>query len=319
MLSYIKTDDHLTVCIDNKEPYTVYVSEDHFTELEAAVQQKDVKKIEQLIDRSYQFQQMMKQKMNNPDIIEKLTIKNGLVYVDGVPMETPLTNRMIELVNDGYDIEPFKLFLLNLLKNPSYQSITELYQFLEKSDLPITEDGHFLAYKNVRSDFTDIYTGKYDNSVGAYVEQPRNQVDDNRYNTCSNGLHFCSINYLSHYMAKENGHTVVVKINPKDVVSIPVDYNNAKGRCCAYTVIRELNKGEILKSTLESTAEPTKDDNLFDKPTIIQQIDSNGMVVAEFSNVHMASAVTGIDASNIRKVLRKQRITAGNYYWVETH
>jgi hypothetical protein len=33
---------------------------------------------------------------------------------------------------------------------------------------------------------------------------------------------------------------MVVKIHPKDVVSIPSDYNNSKGRACKYTVISEL-------------------------------------------------------------------------------
>jgi hypothetical protein len=33
---------------------------------------------------------------------------------------------------------------------------------------------------------------------------------------------------------------VIVKINPMDVVSIPKDYNNAKGRCCRYIVVNEV-------------------------------------------------------------------------------
>jgi len=33
---------------------------------------------------------------------------------------------------------------------------------------------------------------------------------------------------------------VIVKINPADVVSIPSDYNDAKGRTCRYEVIGEL-------------------------------------------------------------------------------
>ena len=33
---------------------------------------------------------------------------------------------------------------------------------------------------------------------------------------------------------------MIVKINPRDVVSIPTDYNNAKGRACRYEVIGEV-------------------------------------------------------------------------------
>jgi hypothetical protein len=32
---------------------------------------------------------------------------------------------------------------------------------------------------------------------------------------------------------------MIVKINPADVVAIPTDYNNQKGRCCRYEVVDE--------------------------------------------------------------------------------
>ena len=43
------------------------------------------------------------------------------------------------------------------------------------------------------------------------------------------------------YLASFGGErTVIVKINPRDVISIPSDYNNSKGRACRYEVIGEL-------------------------------------------------------------------------------
>ena len=33
---------------------------------------------------------------------------------------------------------------------------------------------------------------------------------------------------------------MILKINPRDVVSIPTDYNDSKGRCCRYEVIGEV-------------------------------------------------------------------------------
>ena len=126
----------------------------------------------------------------------------------------------------------------NLMSNPSHRSVQELYGFLEKGELPITPDGHFLAYKKVRGDYTDCHTGKMDNSVGKVLEMERNAVDDDKDRTCSSGLHFCSKSYLANFGGER---TVIVKINPRDVVSIPSDYNNAKGRTCRYEVIGELN------------------------------------------------------------------------------
>ena len=55
--------------------------------------------------------------------------------------------------------------------------------------------------------------------------------------TCSYGLHFCSEGYLRHF---GGDRVVILKINPRDVVSIPTDYNNTKGRCCRYEVIGEV-------------------------------------------------------------------------------
>ena len=127
----------------------------------------------------------------------------------------------------------------NLMNNPSYRAVNELYGFLEKNSLPITPDGCFLAYKKVRNDYMDIHSGTFNNSVGYICEMERNQVDDNQNNTCSSGLHFCSKEYLNHFGSGDS-RTMIVKINPADVVSIPTDYNNSKGRTCRYTVIGEL-------------------------------------------------------------------------------
>jgi hypothetical protein len=68
---------------------------------------------------------------------------------------------------------------------------------------------------------------------------PRNAVDEDKERTCSYGLHFCSIQYLPSFTDSDGGKTMIVKINPKDVVAIPADYNNTKGRACKYEVVAE--------------------------------------------------------------------------------
>ena len=142
------------------------------------------------------------------------------------------------MISEGFDATPMIAFLDNLMLNPSKRAVDELYGFLEATKLPITDDGCFLAYKRVRNDYLDYYTGKVDNSIGQKPSMPRNQVDDDKNRTCSKGLHFCSLSYLPHYHGS-SGRIVILKINPRDVVSIPTDYNNAKGRACLYEVIAE--------------------------------------------------------------------------------
>ena len=182
-----------------------------------------------------------------------VSIKGETLYWKGTEMHNALSTRMIQMLTDGFPIKPLVFFMENLMENPSYRSVTELYGFLEKNNLPITPEGHFLAYKKVRADYTDVHSGKFDNSVGQVVEMERHDVDDNKDNTCSTGLHFCSMSYLSCFGGER---TVIVKINPADVVSIPSDYNDAKGRACRYEVIGELavEAKDAFVSPVQSTA-----------------------------------------------------------------
>lgn len=191
-----------------------------------------------------------------PDIIEpkkvvlnygqgNVSIQGETLFWKGKELNTGLSVRMIQMLQEGFPIEPMVNFMENLYKNPSKRAVTELYGFLEKSNLPITPDGHFLAYKRVREDYLDCHSGTMDNSVGKIVEMERHDVDDNKDNTCSTGLHFCSMSYLSSF---GGARTVIVKINPADVVSIPSDYNDAKGRACRYEVIGEVDADKVEKA-----------------------------------------------------------------------
>lgn len=182
------------------------------------------------------------------------------VTYNGEEIHNAVVDRMFEMLSEGFDISPMVNFLTNLLQNESKTSIEELYLFLEASNLPITEDGHFLAYKMVTGEYLDIYSGTYDNHVGNKLQMRRLDVDDNRYNTCSHGFHFCSESYLaSGFGSADSGHRIViVKINPKDVVSIPADYNNAKGRTCEYVVVDELDDWQNrLKAYFVANKKPT--------------------------------------------------------------
>lgn len=100
--------------------------------------------------------------------------------------------------------------------------------------------GNFIAYKRVRESFRDIHSNTMDNSVGALVEVPRNQVDEDSSRTCSHGLHVANWTYAHTQFASSNPETDVmleVEVNPADVVAIPADYNNAKMRVCKYKVL----------------------------------------------------------------------------------
>ena len=186
----------------------------------------------------------------------KVTIENGEVFYNNKAIHNTLTERIIDMARQGFDIGYMVKFLENLMKNPSYRAVNELYGFLESGSIPITENGTFLAYKKIRNNWTDIHSGTFDNSIGAVCEMPRNMVDEDSSRTCSAGLHVCSYDYLAHFSRDNNDRVVICEINPADVVSIPADYNNTKMRVCKYTVIGEVEdykESEILNNSFIST------------------------------------------------------------------
>lgn len=171
--------------------------------------------------------------------------KDGFRLVDGQvvtptgeTLPTELNARIIEFQREGLPFIHLLKFWENLKQNPSYRSREQLFKFLEHNGHPLTEDGCFIAYRGVTEDFKDKHTGKFDNRPGSICEMPREQVDDDPTRTCSAGLHAAAWGYASNW----SGTRVEVKINPKDVVAVPIDYNGEKMRVCKFEVIQVCEK-----------------------------------------------------------------------------
>lgn len=176
-----------------------------------------------------------------------VTINDQGVTYRGLPITGYLTEKMLTFFREGLPVEHYCKFLANLMDNPSMVSRNELYLFLEAADLPITEDGCFLAYKAVRPSFMDKHSGKFRNAPGDILSMPRHDVDDDRNRTCSFGFHAAAYEYAKGFMS-HGDKLVAVKINPADVVSVPSDYKNQKLRTCRYEVSFEVpDAGDVLK------------------------------------------------------------------------
>lgn len=230
------------VCaVINGQSYTIANDHPKYKQIIESIKQKDWDGFVNLVNISKQVEDYA-----------GVEISDGALIVNGEVIHNTLTKRIVNFMGQGLPFDPMMKFLSNLMKNPSKRATDELYDFLEAGELPITEDGCFLAFKNVRSDYKDIHSGSFDNSVGRICEMTRNRVCDDKDQTCSAGLHFCSIAYLPSFSDSNGGKTMILKINPADVVSIPSDYNNTKGRCCKYIVLSEykedwrskINRGE---------------------------------------------------------------------------
>jgi hypothetical protein len=255
---FIMQGNSITVVIGSK-PHTISKSHITFQKVLDAIKAQDWNLVKDIIEP-------VKVVLNYGK--GNVSVQGESLFWKGKPMHNALSNRMIAMLQDGFPVEPLVNFMENLMTNPSKRAVTELYGFLEKNSLPITPDGHFLAYKKVRNDYLDIHSGTMDNSVGKIVEMERNEVDDNKDQTCSTGLHFCSQDYLPHFGNGYDSRVVIVKINPADVVSIPSDYNNAKGRACKYEVIGEIgNDGDKIDNAFNKPVQANASNNIA-KPVV---------------------------------------------------
>lgn len=239
-LVYVKGTNSVSFAVDGKLT-VIPKSHVNFYNILDALETGDMEKVKPLLVDTRQAIS------NSTDGVIKF--RDNQLWFEGEPLHLSITVRIIALIRDGFDVKPLLNFLRNLLDNPSARAKEELYNFLSVNNLPITADGHFIAYKMITADYKDIYTRKMDNSVGATPKMDRADVDPDKHETCSVGLHFAALHYVTSgsYGSRSGGHRLVaVKVNPRDVVAIPTDYNNSKGRACEYTILRELDWDERL-------------------------------------------------------------------------
>ena len=196
-------------------------------------------------------------------------LKDGQVLINNEPVHSVLAEKILEFAKEGLPYEPLVKFAKNVNLNPSYRAQTDLFAFLDKNNHPITEDGNFIAYKKVKDDFKDVHSGTIDNSPGKVVSMPRNKVNEDPDQTCSFGLHAANFDYASNFYG--GGKMIELEINPKDVVAIPVDYNQSKMRVCEYKVLGVVDQ-KLSTTTLRKKDTPL---NSYTNDSQVSSYDTN--------------------------------------------
>lgn len=240
-VNYIITDNNITVNYDG-QTHIVSRTDALADKLIKAVREQNLDAIPDLVSAAKRIERFGK---------GNFVVRDGQIIVNGQVAPKVLGDKILKFSNEGLPYQPLVKFAENLQKNPSYRSVNELFQFLEKNDHPITEDGNFIAYKKVRSDYKDVHTGTMDNSPGKIVEMPRNQVNEDSTQTCSEGLHAANWEYASSFYS--GGLFLELEINPADVVSIPIDYNQSKMRVCKYKVLGVVDSAHSSDLSLRRT------------------------------------------------------------------
>ena len=261
-MNYIITDETITAVINGKS-YTI--RRDHANAkmvINAIAEGRAEGDVEQLMDIT---------KALDAYLGNSVEVKDGSVYHRGEVVDERIARRILNFMEEDLPVEPMTRFLENLYNNPSHNSRAQLYQFLEHKNMPLTEDGCFLAYKSVDENYMDHHTGKFSNRVGQILTIARRSVDDNPENGCSYGFHAGSLEYASSF-GGGNRRVVIVKISPEDVVSVPNDCEFQKLRTAKYEVVANYT-GPLPKTYAESY-DSTEDDN-YDEDEVESEETSN--------------------------------------------
>lgn len=234
-------------------PHVVPKDNPHYEDLIANIKADDWRAIAKTVSFSAEFTEIL-------GAYGDVLIYAGHVVYKGQELQGFLVNSILTAVKEGLPLEPLGRFQQNVLENPDERAQRDLYEFCANGGLPITEDGHIVAYKVIRDDYLDLHTRSIDNSVGKVVEMPREACNPDPNQTCSTGLHFCSAGYLPHFGQDSGSRIVLVKVHPRDVTAFPTDYNLTKARCCRYEVIEEIDRetaADVFKGVKLYWTEPT--------------------------------------------------------------
>jgi hypothetical protein len=177
----------------------------------------------------------------------RIKVGDEVVLYDNKEVHNEIATRILQFLKEGIDIAPLCLFLENLWNNPEEHVRQDLFLFLENNQLPITDDGGFVAYKLVKNDYSPYYMSgmKERYHVGFDVTYPREQCYNGRTECGGGGLYFARKEYWSSVSFDEqnrysgDGRMLIVKIMPQDVTSVPAGEGGRKGICCKMYVLNE--------------------------------------------------------------------------------
>lgn len=239
---YTRHDGGVSLFKDGKHS-TVASTHPNFDKILDALKDKRFDDLEMLMSVSRSIEKFGMNKTGS----QKVFVRDGKAYhVDSHKRERELNGVLIDRImaalgRPGFEKYGTALIALldNIKKNPVKDIADELYEWLASGKAPITADGCILAYKKVRDDYKDHYTGTMDNSPGQIVRVKQDDVNRDRNIECAYGLHFATLGYLDQYAGDRRSKIVIVKVNPRHIFAIPKDYSFQKGRASEYYVVGE--------------------------------------------------------------------------------
>lgn len=178
--------------------------------------------------------------------------KTGEITFNGYRLKNNLTDRIHEYWSLGIPVEPMIRLLKNIMGHEIEYMAEELFDFLEHNNLPITEDGCFLAYKLTKEDGSPFYhaSSEIRYSVGKVIEMPKYKASTDRETCGGAGLYFGNPKYWGEgeFEGKAwigSGKMFLAKINPRDVTAIPRHYKDGKAKCWRMEIVKEFTPESV--------------------------------------------------------------------------
>lgn len=187
----------------------------------------------------------------------------------GDPVEDAMFEHAIRAIHADKNPGAIVKFLERLEKNPSAESRSQLFAWIKAEGLTITADGLIVGYKGVSDDYhsissgrepvtvttadgkSEVITGHIPYPIGATVTIQRELVDADRDAACSVGLHVGTFSYAHGFGVR----TLLVLVDPADVVSVPRDCHDQKVRVCKLIVAREYDEGSPIADIVMSVGD----------------------------------------------------------------
>lgn len=169
-----------------------------------------------------------------------------------------ITNKLAKFISSEYSRVKYKLkkspknYFVGYAQNSKELICTPSSSRLEKVEG--TLDNLYKELSNEKSSpvYTDAHSRTFTIKIGEVVSMPRENCNSNQNQTCSTGLHVAGKSWLSQgYFGK---HSLMVLVNPADVVAVPPSDNYGKMRVCAYypvQLIERDEKGNIIDNEIE--------------------------------------------------------------------
>lgn len=152
MIAYIATENTITIILDGTFRTVQVKSKAHRNDVIKALE-KYKKSSQRATDKAAleAYLAPIKRIALESDNRFEVDDNENKMYLKGttIPIPSTLADKIMDFLDNGLPVNPLVKFWESCLKNPHYVAVEELFHFLERNNLPITDDGGFLGYKKL--------------------------------------------------------------------------------------------------------------------------------------------------------------------------